>query len=272
MNHLKKLMNYPPIFLSSADSYSDIWDLFFLLFKKNWPEYDGTIYLNTQEKTIQVEGLNIVCTRVGQLGSFGKTFRAGLDQVKSESIILMMIDYFFVGKVVDKKIKEHFEFFQRENLDSLCLTFQPYPNTIQTTNKELIRVLPPAPNVMFSYQIAFWKKKMLREMALPHENPWTSEWFGSRRAEKMNIKLASIASNNNNPIPYNPAGCLHKGKWLHDAVDHLNTFNYNIDFEERGYFREQPRTIMYRLKTKWMIVKDGLKGSYWDLWKKRPVN
>ena len=265
-------MNYPPIFISSADSYSDLWELFFSLFKKNWPEYNGIIYLNTQEKTIQVEGLNIICTRVGQLGSFGKTFRAGIDQVESESLILMMIDYLFVGNVFDKKIKEYYMFFQSENLDSLCLTFQPYPNTIQTTNKELKRVLPPAPNVMFSYQIAIWKKYLLREMTLPHENPWTSEWFGSLRAEKMNIKLASIASIEYNPIQYNPAGCLHKGKWLHDAVDHLNTNSYTIDFGQRGYFIEQPRSILYRIKTKWMIIKDGLKGSYWDLWKRRPLN
>jgi hypothetical protein len=272
MSNTQKTSKYPPIFLSSADSYSDIWDIFFSLFKRNWPEYDGTIYLNTQEKTIQVEGLNIVCTRVGQLGSFGKTFRAGLEKVNSEFVLLFMIDYLIIGNTNDSKIIEYYNYFITEKLDSLCLRSQNFTNTVQSKNKELKMILPPASNVMFSYQIAFWKKKVLMEMALPHENPWTSEWFGSRRAEKMKIKLASIAANNYNPIPYNPAGCLHKGKWLHDAVDHLNTSNYTIDFERRGYFIEQPRSINYRIKTKWMIVKDGLKGSYWDLWRRKAGN
>ena len=267
-----KDLRYPPIFLSSADSYSDIWDLFFLLFKKNWPEYDGTIYLNTQEKTIRVEGLNIVCTKVGQLGSFGKTFRAGLEQVDSDSVMLIMIDYLFTGNVNDSKITEYYNYFISEKLDSLCLIFQNFTCTEHSKHKELNMVMPPEPNVMFSYQIAFWKKTVLMQMALPHENPWTSEWFGSRRAEKMKIKLASIAPNNNNPIPYNPAGCLHKGKWLRDAVDHLNTFDYNIDFEQRGFFIENQKKVSYRIKTKWMIVKDGLKGSYWDLWKRKALN
>lgn len=38
------------IFVSSSDNYSDIWDVFFDMFKKMWPEYNGQIYLQTQEK------------------------------------------------------------------------------------------------------------------------------------------------------------------------------------------------------------------------------
>ena len=67
------------IFVSSSDNYSDIWDVFFDMFKKMWPEYNGQIYLQTQEKEYQHEGLNIICTKVGKLKGFGETLRAGLD-------------------------------------------------------------------------------------------------------------------------------------------------------------------------------------------------
>lgn len=30
-----------PIFISSADSYSDLWPVFFKLFKEYWPEWGG---------------------------------------------------------------------------------------------------------------------------------------------------------------------------------------------------------------------------------------
>ena len=272
MSEFIKVNHFPSIFISSADSYSDLWELFFSLFKKNWPEYNGTIYLNTQEKTIQVDGLNIICTQVGHLGSFGKTFRAGLDQVNSESIMLIMIDYFFVDKVAHDKLNEYFKLFLRENLDSLCLTFQNYPNIVRTSHPEINTVCPPAPYIMFSYQIAFWKKEILREMALPHENPWTSEWYGSLRAQKMSIKLSSIAHERFNPIAYNLAGCLHKGKWLTDAVEYLSNNQYQVDFKKRGYYTSSPRTFLNRLKLKWMIIKDGLKGSYWDLCKRTAIN
>jgi hypothetical protein len=126
-------------------------------------------------------------------------------------------------------------------------------------------VHPYGGHAMFSYQIAFWKKSMLYQMALPHENPWTSEWYGSKRAEKMKINMAAISDEKFNPIPYNLAGCLHKGKWLDDAIEHLNEIGYYIDFTFRGHFQEPKRTIKNRIKIKWMIVKDGLKGSYIDL-------
>jgi hypothetical protein len=100
---------------------------------------------------------------------------------------------------------------------------------------------------------------------LPHENPWSSEWYGTKRAEKMKIKLASISHEKFNPIPYNLAGCLHKGKWLDDAINHLNEINFYVDFSLRGYFKEPPATFKNKLKVKWMLVKDGLKGSYIDL-------
>ena len=66
-----------PIFVSSADSYHDIWPVFFDLFMMHWPEYDGIIFLNTEEKVYRHEGLNIHCTQVGKLGSFGKFFEQG---------------------------------------------------------------------------------------------------------------------------------------------------------------------------------------------------
>jgi len=258
-------MNNYKIFVSSSDSYSDIWPIFFNLFKKYWPEYKGDIYLNTENLSYSHNDLNIICTKVGKQQSFGQTFRNGLDIIPSENILLIMIDYIFMGKVNSERIEDFFNFFIESNLDSLCLINQSYPNVIQTKNQELVIVNTPAPYIMFSYQIAFWKKSMLYQMALPHENPWSSEWYGTKRAEKMKIKLASISHEKFNPIPYNLAGCLHKGKWLDDAINHLNEINFYVDFSLRGYFKEPPDTFKNKLKVKWMLVKDGLKGSYIDL-------
>lgn len=260
-----------PIFISSADSYSDLWPVFFNMFKKYWPEYAGLIYLNTEEKTFSTDGLKIICTQVGKNKSFGITFRKGLDQVKAENVMLMMIDYVYTGKVNNQKILEYFDYFVEKKLDSLCLVNQQFPNTKDTDHKELQMVNPPAPRIMFSYQIAFWKKSMLSQMALPHEDPWTSEWYGTLRAEKMHIKLAFISDEKYNPIPYDPAGCLHRGKWLKEAIEHFKSINYNVNFDKRGYYQELPNTIKSRIVVKWKIVKHGLLGSYCDLLRRKKI-
>ncbi|MDP3913240.1 MAG: hypothetical protein Q8R96_05830 [Bacteroidota bacterium] len=258
------------VFISSSDSYSDLWPMFFDMFQKYWPNFKGKIYLNTEFKIFEHESLNIICTNVGKYNSFGKTFRAGLDKVDSEVVILIMIDYLFMGKVKVEKLYEYLEFFKLNDLDSLCLVHQNYRQMEHSLNEELSFVIPPSRD-MFSFQTAFWKKSMLYKMALPHENPWTSEWYGTQRANKMKIKLACPSDQAYNPIPYDPAGCLHKGKWLDNAITHLKSLNYDIDYNIRGYFAEPNRTIKSRLKIKWMLVRHGLIGSYWDI-RKRKVN
>ncbi len=264
------MQNYT-IFISSSDSSSDIWPVFFDLFKKYWPEFDGEIVLNTELLNYKRNDLNIRCTKVGKLGAFGKTFRAGLNSVKTDSVLLIMIDYIFMAKVNHKKMEEYFQFFTQNKLDSFCLVNQNYPNKNATNHPEIVTVIPPAPHIMFSYQIAFWKKTMLREMALPHENPWMSEWYGSLRAEKMHIKLASLNNNIEWPIPYDLCGCLHQSKWLSNAVEFLNSINYTFDFDKRGFYTDGYNTLSYRIKAKYMIWSTGFKGSYWDLWTRKKL-
>ncbi len=253
------------ILVSSSDSYADIWDLFFDLFKKYYPEYKGEIVLNTEKLDYSRPDLNIRCTKVGKLGSFGKVLRAGLDSVTSENVLLIMIDYIFMGKVDHQKVEEYYHFFCENNLDSLCLEYQGYPNVTLTKHPELVNVIPPAPHVMFSYQIAFWTKAMLREMALPHENPWMSEWYGSKRAEKMRIKLVSAKNGILYPIPYDLRGCLHQGKWLDNAVEFLHSIDYIINFDQRGYYVDGYNTFIFRVRLKLKIWSTGLRGSYLDL-------
>lgn len=253
------------VFVSSSDSYSDIWPVFFDMFRKFWPEFDGVIVLNTEELEYFHPGLNVRCTRVGKLGSFGKTLRAGLSCVPTENVLLLMIDYMFMGPVNAEKLAKYYEFFLSKGLDSLCLIHQGYPNTITSSNSELIYVKPPAPHIMFSYQAAFWRVSMLWEMALPHEDPWMSEWFGSLRAEKMRIKLACLRSCVALPIIYDPKGCLHQGKWLEEAVQYLNGIGYYFQFERRGVYSGGYSTLRYRLRAKFAIIMTGVRGSFWDL-------
>jgi hypothetical protein len=233
-----------------------------------WPEYKGELYLNTEEKMYAHPGLNIICSKVGKNSSFGITFRKGLDQVKSDNIMLIMIDYIFMGKVNNEKINEYYDYFKKNELDSLALIHQVYDTMEASDHYELNHIYPPSPLKMFSFQIAFWKKSMLYQMVLPHENPWTSECFGTLRAQKMKIKLTAIAADEYNPIPYHLAGCLHKGKWLNEAIEFLNKIHYYVDFSKRGLYHETSINFKMRLKIKWMIVKHGLIGSYLDLVKR----
>ena len=249
------------VFVSSSDSYSDIWDVFFDMYQKFWPEYKGKIYLNTEEKNYCHRGLNIICTKVGKHKAFGETFRAGLDVVKEDNVLVIMIDYMFMGAVNHAKLNELFIYFYQNNLDSLCLKHQGLPSVVCDDNPEISRFKPSCH--VFSYQIAFWKKAILKEMALPHENPWTSEWYGNKRALQAKLDIRTINEKACRVFTYNAAGCLHQGKWLPDAVSFLQSLSYSMDFTKRGFYQNGYQTLRSRYNIKKNMILHGLKGSYW---------
>lgn len=269
-------MNNLTVFVSSADSYSDLWDVFFDLFYMNWPEFDGEIVLNTQDKTYSHPHLNVSCTNVGQLKGFGSTLRAGLDQVKTDNVLFVLIDHIFMGKVKAQLLEEYYDFFNKNELDTLCLKQLPFTHYEKTVNPNILMACPPYPvSLLFSYQIGIWKKSVLYEMALPHEDPWMSEWFGSLRAEKMKIRVGYMAKDDCLPFNVDGAGCIHRGYWLDNAIEYLNN-NYDkiIDYTKRGLYRDNPvyQSKSLRYQIKWSIWKTGLKGSYWDLLKRKPIH
>lgn len=235
------------IFISSADSYADIWPVFFDLFKRFWPEYNGDIYLNTETKNFSYEGLNITCTQVGKLGSFGKTFQAGLNKIESSFVLLIMIDYFFMEKVNEGLLQQYFNCFKENDFDSLCLINGTFDKSVEVSGTGVKIIIPPSRD-MFSFQIAFWKKTVLFQMALPHESPWLSEWYGTLRANLMQIKLAYIVDKM--PIIYLAEGALHKGKWVNEMTDFLSGINYDFNFLHRGLFVDHPETFKLRLKNR----------------------
>jgi len=237
------------IFISSSDAYSDLWPIFFELFRKFWPEYQGEVYLNTETRNYSFDGIDIRCTKVGNLGDFGKVFRAGLDSVNSQNILLIMIDYFFMGRVDDNLLNEYYEIFKRSNLHSLCLVRNPYTHSIPLGELDLELVTPPSQD-MFSFQIAFWKKDILMEMVLPHETPWLAEWYGTARANQMGLRLAYPIDRS--PITYLAEGALHKGKWVPQIINYLIDSNYQIDFSKRGLYVEKTATIGQRVKGRFM--------------------
>lgn len=249
------------VFVSSADSYSDIWDLFFGLFHKYWPEFEGKIVLNTQEKSYSYPGLDIKCTNVGYLNGFGRTLRAGLDQVETEYVLFFLIDFIFMGKVKNGKLENCFEYFVRNNLDALCLIYQNLPMASCPDSSEISKCLPSFH--FFNYQVSFWKKNMLKEMALPHENPWSSEWYGNIRAIQANLDIRTINDKSNDIFIYNIAGCLRRGRWLPDAVAFLKKEGHKIDYSKRGLYKKAHSTFKTRLKLKLTFILHGLKGSYW---------
>ena len=265
-------VNECPIFVSSSDAYSDLWHPFFALLKREWPEYRGRIYLNTQGKQFAFPGLDIVCTNVPGRMYFGKTFKAGLTKVDGEALLLIMIDYFFESKVDVVQLQRLYDAFLVNDLDSLTLARQNSPGALPVPgNPECWQAVAPGGEVAFSFQTAFWKKTSLARMIADWETPWSAEFYGCRRFNILHPQIWFLANGVKKPIPYDEAGVLHGGgRWLERAVAKIDFSGIDFDLEasrkRRGVYVERhlPRPIQIainlrmihrRLMSRWSLFR-----------------
>ncbi len=265
------------LFVSSSDAYSDLWPIFFTELKRHWPslesDLEGGVFLNTQSLHCSHPDLKIQCTNVGSLNGYGKTLRAGLKCVESPYVLLMMIDYLVMGKVNNTKLQSYFNFFRENNYDCLTLAPTGYAHTKLTSHPDLITALPPHNFVLFNLQAAFWKKEVLENFLVNHEDPWMTEFYGCFRAEKMKLRIGGLKKREM-PILYDQRGCLHNARWLPEAVDYLNEQGYSVDYERRGYYSERRgvSASLGNLHHKYNILKTGLRGSFYNLLRCKPIH
>ena len=84
------------ILINTTDSFSDCWGPFFHLFCEYWPNYDGKIYLNTENKTFSYQNLNIISVQNGlKNGTWSECLEHAVNKIDEEYFIYLQEDYFF---------------------------------------------------------------------------------------------------------------------------------------------------------------------------------
>jgi len=121
-------MNNFAIFVNTTDRFEDCWEPFFKLFSVYWPGFKGKIYLNTEYKTYQYPGLDIVSikncetTKDADKATWSECLYRGWTAVDNEVILYMQEDYFFNAPVNNDEIEKYAAFIRKENISCLHLT------------------------------------------------------------------------------------------------------------------------------------------------------
>lgn len=238
---IKTDVNSITIFVSSSDAYADLWPAFFTLLKRQWPEFRGKIYLNTEFLNYSHVGLDITCTKLGKQERFGETFLKGLDSFPDEVFMLFMIDYFIEQRVDLNTLQEIYDIFLQDSADTFTLTTQPNCKikSLKGSNRYCEIINRPSWKYMFSLQTAFWRKSSLKKLVAPWEDPWQVENFGSRRAGLSTMHFYLFFKDKDIPIKYDFSGVLHGGaRWYPPALDKLDISSIPLDLKssKRGWY------------------------------------
>lgn len=202
-------VNECPILVSSSDAYDDIWQAFFYIFRREWPDYNGQIILNTDFRDFSFPGLNIRCSRACHDGRhpFGTNLKRSLDMLPGNCFLMMMIDYFLEGAVEVARLQRYYDAFCNGSASALFLAHQNVPATPIAGQTDIEEMDIPstrgfATQAIFSFQTAFWRTSDMYKFVADWEDPWFAEYYGCQRARILNPSFWKLTSTTTLPISY----------------------------------------------------------------------
>ena len=254
------------ILVNTCDKFEDCWNPFFKLFKKYWPNYNGTIYLNSEYKDYSYEGLNIVALKVCEKQqdankiTWSECLKRALESIDSDIILYMQEDYFIKGKVEYKLVEKYSNLIRETpNIHCIHLTDQSLISTREICNYEGLKVAQMNQRYRISCQAALWNKNVLSSYIRTYENAWQFEEFGSKRGAIMKHNFYVVDNNwvklnEFEIIPYLFTGIV-QGRWYEEVIDLFKNNEIIIDYSKRGFLNDKlPKSIRDKIKYKLLLL------------------
>lgn len=253
----KKVFKRYSLLVNSTDSFEDCWLPFFKLFKIYWPNFNGTIYLNTELKTFEYQELNINAILNNKSDfkekiTWSECLIRALQSIDDEIVLYMQDDY-FIKAAVDNSIVEKYVdlIYSNVEIDCIHLTDQAVIPSFKSTHEGLYQVRVKQ-RYRISCQAALWRKSVLLQYLRKNENAWQFEEFGSQRSPYYNhnffvVDPKWVEIGRYEIIPYIFTGII-QGKWNEKVVSLFNEKAIDINFYKRGFYRRDKRRKSFKDK------------------------
>jgi hypothetical protein len=245
------------LFVSSTDHYNDCWFPYFELLRRNWPEFDLPVILNTETIEFKYDTMSIHCPVVekksGKKLQWGERLQESLKYVKTEYVLWFLDDFFIKSKVNHSDFLEIFDYMITNRISHVSLMLQPGPNYEIDFTKLVLR--GEEADYLLSLQVGLWKTEIFKKYILKHESPWDMENSGTKRARIIKDHFYSLnpeyVKKNGYVIDYFDTGAIARGKWIKEIPDFLKNsgISHQIDFNLRGFYEPpQKKSLQDRIK------------------------
>ncbi|MCC5610839.1 hypothetical protein LC612_29860 [Nostoc sp. CHAB 5834] len=165
----------------SCDKFSSLWDLFFERFSRFWPDFEGQMYLISNHKDFEREGVKTIC--VGDDRDWSSNLEIALSRIPEDNLLLMLEDAPLDRGVDHSNLTKIFADFCEQHFDYLNLKASPRPKNVPANSTY---GQYPA-NLMYRTALVpcLWRKTVLQDLLVPGESAWQFEIRGSRRSNKF---------------------------------------------------------------------------------------
>lgn len=214
----------------TCDKYESLWDGFFTLWKKYWPEFDAPIILNTETKEFSFSGYSF------QRPTFSKTnptwserLFASLELVNTPYVILSLDDFYLKSKVDTETIRMCVEKMDADKtVDLFTFGWQPGRNRPCDFSEKFEKRARFAP-YRVNAQIGLWRVSYLKRIIKLYESPWEFELNGSFRSTLMGGGVYSLKKNTPLVFDYDWGFLIVRGQLNRKVASYFEK-NENISF------------------------------------------
>lgn len=232
------------VLVCSCDKYNDLWNPFFTLFQKNWPDFNGKIILNTESEKFSFENLDIKCFSFYEKGSnvpYGERILKHLNEINTPYVLVLMDD-FFIGKPVDVEAFSRIQDYIRTDRNAACFTLDfIYDENPIKSDYDIFYKRPQYADFKANLLAGLWKTEVFISTWKKHESAWEYEEYASIRASFTDYDYYSLRKMELSPIDWRGKdwSYIQKGKWVRSIAEPMfKANNIEIDYSKRGFLNE----------------------------------
>lgn len=239
----------------SCDNYADIWEPFFTLFFKYWPDCPYPVYLVSETLNYNDPRINIIINH--KKTDWSSNLFEALNKLHENYAIILMEDYFLQKKVDTKRIEDLFHYMKSRHAGCLRIYPNPGPDILCEDNPT-VGVISKGREYRLSLQAAIWKKETILALLKKGETAWDFEINGTIRTNELNIPFLSVLKDGNHPIDYYCTAIV-RCKWEKEAVELCEKEGINIEkslkkrkircWWDKGWIGQ----VIW--ETKWLIIR-----------------
>jgi hypothetical protein len=235
------------ILVASSDGYRDLWEPFFTLFFRYWPDCPYRVYLGANEATY--DDPRVTTIRAGSAEDWTQSFKAMLEAVPDAHVLVLLEDY-LLNRPVDTRRIGDLDAYLTEH-DGACLRVAPIPGAPRPLpDSDLVGELPVGSPYRLSLQAAIWHRESLLALLRDGESPWQLEIDGSARTAELARPFFSIVEGGYRPFSYFATAVV-RGAWRRDALALCRREGVPVDSaraveRRRTYLKREAKRLLER--------------------------
>lgn len=222
------------ILVLSCDKYGDLWDDFFNLKERFWPDCPYPCYLATDTKEYEREGVNLL--HFGNIRTWSICASKALEQIPEPYVALFLEDAFIYKKIDTNIVAENLQFCIDYKADFLTME----RNRMEKKLTEKDQIVPHIWRIDRHKQYgidtsaAIWDKEFLMAALKKDDcSAWQFEVNYCKEAETKEGLQGDIYFDDRQPFNISPIEVVRLGEINPQAVRLYKKIGYSIDTSKR---------------------------------------